>query len=54
MARKPKIEFKCEKCGKPQPKDESKSNKNWVVFNCNETCECGGKFVMYVDGVKVG
>lgn len=28
MAKVPKIEFKCENCGKPQPKNEEKSNKN--------------------------
>lgn len=36
---------KCEKCGKPQPKNEEKSNKNWAVFDTNATCECGGKFI---------
>lgn len=54
MAKEPKIEFKCEKCGKPQPRDEKKSNGNWDVFPCNQKCECGGKFVMYMNGQKVG
>lgn len=54
MAKKPEFEMKCEKCGKPQPKDESNSNENWNAFKCGETCECGGKFVMYIDGVKIG
>lgn len=54
MARVPKIEFKCENCGKPQPKNEYQSNKNWAVFDCNQKCECGGMFVMYVNGQKVG
>lgn len=54
MTKCPKIAFKCEKCGKPQSKDEAKSNKKWAVFNCGETCECGGKFAMYIDGKKVG
>lgn len=49
-----KIEMKCEKCGKPQRKDAEKSNDNWSVFNSNQRCECGGKFVMYIDGQKVG
>lgn len=54
MPKKPKIEFKCEKCGKSQLKDEAQSNRNWAVFNCDETCECGGKYAMYVDGQKIG
>lgn len=34
MAKSPKIEMKCEKCGKPQPKDDKQSNENWSVFDC--------------------
>lgn len=49
---KEKIEVKCEKCGKSQPKNEDMSNKNWNVFDCNKTCECGGKFVTYINGQK--
>lgn len=49
-----KIEMKCEKCGKAQEKDADKSNKNWNVFDSKQRCECGGKFVMYIDGQKVG
>ncbi len=52
MPRKRK-EFKmisvCEKCGKLQKPDLEKSNKNWIVYPCNEVCECGGKFVMKFD-----
>lgn len=48
------IEMKCEKCGKPQKKDENMSNKNWSVFNSNDICECGGEFCMYINGKKVG
>ena len=52
MPRKRK-EFKmisvCEKCGKLQKPDLEKSNKNWIVYSCNEVCECGGKFVMKFD-----
>ena len=51
---KSKIEFKCENCGKPQQKNEKQSNKNWSVFDCKQKCECGGKFVMYMNGQKVG
>lgn len=54
MAKAPKIEFKCENCGKSQKKNEQQSNKNWAVFDCKQKCECGGKFVMYMDGQKVG
>ncbi len=53
MAKTPKIEFKREKCGKPQLKDEKQSNENWSVFHCDQKCECGGKFVMYANGQKV-
>lgn len=34
----------CELCGKPQPKDESRSNENWNVYDTKAVCECGGKF----------
>lgn len=54
MAKALKIEFKCENCGNPQPKDEKQSNENWNVFSCNQKCKCGGKFVMYVNGHKGG
>lgn len=54
MAKKIIFENKCDKCGKPQPKDESKSNGNWDVYKTNQTCECGGKFVTYVNGQKMG
>lgn len=33
-----------ELCGKPQPKDESRSNENWNVYDAKVVCECGGKF----------
>lgn len=49
-----KFEMLCDKCGKPQSKDKSKSNKNWDVFNCNVKCECGGTFKMAVNGVIIG
>ena len=54
MANKPVIEFRCEKCGKPQPKNEEQSNENWNVYDCNQKCECGGKFCMFIDGHKIG
>ena len=50
MAKAPKIEFKCDKCGKPQPKNEKQSNHNWNVYDCNQKCECGGTFKMHFDG----
>lgn len=49
-----KMEFKCEKCGKPQIRNEKESNENWNVFDCNQKCECGGKFVAYINGQKAG
>lgn len=54
MAKELKIERKCEKCGKPQPKDEKMSNKNWDVYPCNQKCECGGTFSEYMNGQKMG
>ena len=51
--RKCKFEIKCEKCGKPQQKNEKMSNGNWNVYDSNEICECGGKFVLYCNGKKV-
>lgn len=50
----PLIEFKCDKCGKPQPKNEKESNENWNVYDCNVVCECGGKFRMHFDGKTSG
>lgn len=50
MARKKKNTKKmircCEKCGALQKPDEKKSNENWIVYDCNATCECGGKFLI--------
>lgn len=53
MAKAPKIEFKCNKCGKPQPKNEKESNHNWNVYDQNQKCECGGTFKMHFDGKSV-
>jgi hypothetical protein len=55
MARKKKtlMDFRCENCGKPQPIDETKSNENWQIYDCHAVCECGGKFVLHIDGVKI-
>lgn len=55
MARKKKnqMEMLCENCKKPQPKDESQSNENWSVFSNGTLCECGGKFVLHMDGEKL-
>lgn len=53
MSRTPKIEFKCNKCGKSQPKDKEKSNKNWSVMPYKQKCECGGAFSMFIDNKEV-
>ncbi len=52
--KRPKIEFKCTECGKPQQKNKNKSNENWNVYDCNQKCSCGGEFGMYMDGQLVG
>jgi DNA-directed RNA polymerase subunit RPC12/RpoP len=40
------IKYVCEKCGKEPQKNESKSNKNWKVYD-NKPCEyCGGKLTI--------
>jgi hypothetical protein len=49
MKIKPIIKAKCEKCGKVQKRDESKSNENWSVFSCNDKCECGGDFRLEIE-----
>ena len=54
MAKKIKYEFKCNKCGKPQQKDEKQSSNNFDVFPCNAKCECGGTFQCYMDGNMLG
>jgi len=48
MKKKFDITFVCNKCGKPQIKDDKLSNKNWNVYKNNEKCECGGTFEMKV------
>lgn len=48
-----KMEFKCDKCGKPQPKNKKESNKNWIVYDSNQMCECGGKFARYINGRRI-
>ncbi len=53
MKRKNPIEFKCDKCGKPQPKNEAKSNHNWNVYEHNQKCECGGTFKMCFNGIPL-
>ena len=52
--RKNNIEFKCESCEKPQPINKEQSNANWNYYDCNVKCKCGGKFVMFLNGEKVG
>lgn len=47
------LEMLCDKCGKPQQMDKEKSNANWDVYNANAVCECGGTFVMYIDGKPI-
>jgi hypothetical protein len=42
------IKFKCNKCGKDQPKDEEQSNENWSVYPADAKCECGGIFEVVV------
>lgn len=44
------FEFRCDKCGAYAEKDPAKSNKSWNAFKCGEKCECGGTFVMWIDG----
>lgn len=44
MAKAPKIERRCEKCGKPQQIIKEKSNENWNVYGPKAICECGGKY----------
>ena len=49
MAKAPKIERRCEKCGKPQPIIKEKSNENWNVYDPKAICECGGRYA-FVQG----
>ena len=34
----------CELCGAIQPRDESRSNENWNVYDAKAICRCGGKY----------
>lgn len=45
MKKRKKMIMVCEKCGKPQARNEKESNENWDVYDCNVKCECGGKFI---------
>lgn len=54
MAKTPNIKSICSNCGKPQPINKEKSNQNWNVYDCNQKCECGGKFVMFIGKEKIG
>jgi len=44
------FESKCNKCGKYQIPDKNRGNDNFTVYPCNEKCECGGEYVMYING----
>ena len=48
--KKPKFEIKCIKCGKPQQKNEEKSNENWNAYDANARCDCGGEYVVHING----
>lgn len=48
-----KMEFKCEKCGKSQPRNEKESNENWDVYDSNQKCECGGEFARFINGRRI-
>ena len=47
------IEFKCNKCGKLQQKNDDSSNDNFDIFDCDKKCECGGIFSMFINGQEV-
>ena len=49
------IKFECSVCGKPQPKDDSRSSANWNVYDVGVKCPCGGDFGMVLyeaDGTR--
>ena len=48
------FEMKCNKCGKPAKQDDEKSNENWRAFKCGVKCECGGTFVLWLNGKPMG
>lgn len=50
---KAKLIFACNKCGKPQLKNEKQSNNNWEVYPANQKCECGGKFTLFIRKDKI-
>ena len=41
-------ESKCNKCGKDQVLD--KRTENWTFYQCGIKCDCGGEFVMWLNG----
>ena len=53
MKHKNVIEFRCNKCGEKQLRNEAQSNENWNAYDQNQTCECGGKFVMWYNGAPL-
>jgi lysyl-tRNA synthetase class I len=40
----PDITPVCEKCGKVATVNEKMSNENWIAYDVELPCECGGKF----------
>ena len=38
----------CELCGAIQPRDESRSNENWNVYDAKAVCRCGGKYKIMI------
>ena len=46
------INIVCKECGKPQKKNQEKSNSNWDYFDGNVLCECGGEFEVKIVELK--
>lgn len=56
MARKIKtnpFESRCNKCGKEQEQDVSKSTENWKCYPCGVKCDCGGEYVTWLNGKPI-
>ena len=40
------IAYICDKCGTKPSINDDKSNENWIYYDIDEPCLCGGKWIV--------
>lgn len=50
--KKPVFENKCHLCGKPQT--PTLTDDGYKQYKCGEKCSCGGEFMLYLRGERIG